>query len=233
VSTDKAVNPTNVMGATKRVAELIWGACQQRESEQGWGGTLFAAVRFGNVLGSSGSVIPTFRAQIANGGPVTVTHPEINRFFMSIPEAAGLILQSALLSKGGEMFVLDMGEPIRIQDLARQMIELCGFKPDEDIRIEFTGLRPGEKLYEEPIHQSENIEVTKHPKVRLLVNGAPSEDAGIFSSVEEMRSRLGEASEAELLEWLSRTVPEYTAGGSRGKSVNPPEDSIPAGNPGR
>lgn len=211
VSTDKAVNPTNVMGATKRVAELIWGACQQMESERGDRGTLFAAVRFGNVLGSSGSVIPTFRAQIANGGPVTVTHPEINRFFMSIPEAAGLILQSALLSRGGEVFVLDMGEPIRIQDLARQMIELCGFRPDEDIKIDFTGLRPGEKLYEEPVHQSENIQVTKHPKVRLLMNGARCDGGGVLSSVEGLKSRLNEMSKPELIEWLSLTVPEYEA----------------------
>lgn len=212
VSTDKAVNPTNVMGATKRVAELIWGALQRAQSESGAGGTIFAAVRFGNVLGSSGSVIPTFRAQIAVGGPVKVTHPEINRFFMSIPEAAGLVLQCSLLSRGGEVFVLDMGEPVRIQDLARQMIELCGFRPDEDIKIEFTGLRPGEKLYEEPIHQSENIEATGHPKVRLLVNGSGNADDGILSRVEEVRSRLSTTSESELLEWLSRSVPEYTAG---------------------
>jgi len=207
VSTDKAVNPTNVMGATKRVAELIWGACQQMQFERGQASTIFASVRFGNVLGSSGSVIPTFRAQIARGGPVKVTHPEINRFFMSIPEAAGLVLQCSLLSVGGEVFVLDMGEPVRIQDLARQMIELCGFKPDEDIQIEFTGLRPGEKLYEEPIHQAENIESTRHPRVKCLVGSR--QDKNILDEMETLSARLSAPSGACLKEWLKKNVPEY------------------------
>ena len=165
VSTDKAVNPTNVMGASKRLAELILEEYQAKHS-----GCCYAAVRFGNVLGSSGSVVPTFRQQIAQGGPVTVTHPEVTRYFMSIPEAVGLILQSALQATGGEIFVLDMGEPVKIVDLARQMIELSGFKPDDDIKITFTGLRPGEKLYEEPIHEMENVVATSHPKLRVLLN---------------------------------------------------------------
>lgn len=219
VSTDKAVNPTNVMGATKRVAELVWGAFQRGQAGRN-GGTIFAAVRFGNVLGSSGSVIPAFRAQIAAGGPVKVTHPEINRFFMSIPEAAGLVLQCSLLSCGGEVFVLDMGESVRIQDLARQMIELCGFRPDEDIKIEFTGLRPGEKLFEEPIHQSENIEATRHPKVRLLAKRSRDECDGILVRVEEVKLRLSEMSEPELLKWLARRVPEYTGRGSNSSSLS-------------
>ncbi len=209
VSTDKAVNPTNVMGATKRVAELVWGAYQKRSQMDTVGGCTYAAVRFGNVLGSSGSVIPAFKTQISQGGPVRVTHPEINRFFMSIPEAAGLILQSALLSAGGEIFVLDMGEPIRIQDLARQMIELCGFRPDEEIAIEYTGLRPGEKLYEEPVHQSEKVEPTSHPKVRLLRSAEVPEAQRIFEQLAEIGEKLTTEPKEALLEWLGEVVPEY------------------------
>jgi FlaA1/EpsC-like NDP-sugar epimerase len=202
VSTDKAVNPTNVMGATKRLAEMLIN-----EKHQLGGQCSYAAVRFGNVLGSSGSVIPTFRRQIAEGGPVTVTHPEVTRFFMSIPEAVGLILQCALQAYGGEIFVLDMGEPIKISDMARQMIELSGFIPDEDIQISYTGLRPGEKLYEEPIHEMENIEATIHPKVRLLRNnraktlGLTEELLGVY------HDKAGNPE--HLKQWLSDKIPEY------------------------
>ncbi|HEY4374131.1 MAG TPA: nucleoside-diphosphate sugar epimerase/dehydratase [Burkholderiales bacterium] len=207
ISTDKAVNPTNVMGASKRLAELV---CQSLDREAAAaGGTRFVMVRFGNVLGSTGSVIPKFREQIARGGPVTVTHPEIVRYFMSIPEAAQLVLQAGLMGRGGEIFVLDMGEPVKIADLARDMIRLSGLSLEE-IRVEFTGLRPGEKLYEELLADSETTLPTPHAKLRVA---KPSEVPG-------------EAWRAELLGWLASTpagtadvkaelrrrVPEYQPG---------------------
>jgi len=163
VSTDKAVNPANVMGASKRLAEI---ACQALQGS----GTQLVVVRFGNVLGSTGSVVPRFREQIARGGPVTVTHPEIQRYFMSIPEAAQLVLQAAQMGRGGEIYVLDMGEPVKIAELARQMIRLSGFA-EQDIRIEYTGLRPGEKLYEEPLADAEKTLPTPHPKLRIARAG--------------------------------------------------------------
>lgn len=167
ISTDKAVRPTNVMGATKRMAEL---ACQALAANPHT--TTISMVRFGNVLGSSGSVVPLFNKQIAKGGPVTVTHPEVTRYFMTIPEAAQLVIQAGAMAKGGEVFVLDMGQPVKIVDLAKRMIHLSGFKvrgetdnPNEGIAIDYVGLRPGEKLYEELIIGGDNIEQTSHPLI--------------------------------------------------------------------
>ncbi len=202
ISTDKAVNPTNVMGATKRLAEM---ACEALHNS-GNGTTQMEMVRFGNVLGSTGSVIPKFAEQIARGGPVTVTHPEINRYFMSIPEAAQLVLQAAAMGQGGEIFVLDMGEPVRIVDLARNMIRLSGYSEDE-IRIEFSGLRPGEKLYEELLADAEETRETPHPKLRIA--RSRQVDGGFLEELAQWLSQPGPLSDEDVRAGLKRWVPEY------------------------
>lgn len=202
ISTDKAVNPTNVMGATKRLAEMV---CEALHCSGG-GSTQMEMVRFGNVLGSTGSVIPKFAEQIARGGPVTVTHPEINRYFMSIPEAAQLVLQAASMGHGGEVFVLDMGEPVKIVDLARNMIRLSGYGEDE-IRIEFTGLRPGEKLYEELLADAEETRETPHPKLRIARSRPVPE--GFLDELTQWLSQPGPVSDDEVRAGLKRWVPEY------------------------
>ena len=201
ISTDKAVNPTNVMGATKRLSEEVCQALQRPD------GTCFVVVRFGNVLGSTGSVIPKFREQIARGGPLTVTHPEVTRYFMSIPEAAQLVLQAGLMGKGGEIFVLEMGEPVRIVDLARDMIRLSGFS-EEDIRIEMTGLRPGEKLYEELLSDRESTLPTPHPKLRIAQAGASRSEAWL-AELETWISQPRSPGDDEVKRELARRVPEY------------------------
>mgnify|MGYP001108070106 CR=1 FL=1 len=208
VSTDKAVRPTNVMGASKRVAEI---ALQSRAP----GKTRFMAVRFGNVLGSSGSVIPLFRQQIQAGGPVTVTHPEMTRYFMMIPEACQLILQAGAMGEGGEIFILEMGTPVKIADMARDMIRLSGKVPDQDIQIVYTGLRPGEKLYEELITQGEGIVATAHEKIMVLKrNGMDLDSAEPDRRIREQISRLSAAAgtfdASKIKAVLKDIVPEYS-----------------------
>jgi FlaA1/EpsC-like NDP-sugar epimerase len=203
VSTDKAVRPTNVMGATKRVAEMFV------EGMNGDTNTRFMAVRFGNVLWSSGSAIPLFQKQIARGGPVTVTHPKINRFFMSIPEAAQLILQAGSMGTGGEIFILNMGKPMRIVDLARDLIRLNGLEPEKDIPIEFIGLRPGEKLYEELITEGEGIVETDHEKIMVL-HGNSFNRKALESEIEELLSISNTYDTASIKKKLHDIVPEYT-----------------------
>ena len=206
ISTDKAVNPTNIMGTTKRIAEMV---CQRCQSESLNHHTKFMTVRFGNVLGSSGSVIPLFKKQIKRGGPVTVTHPDIKRYFMSIPEAAQLVLQAAAIGKGGEIFMLEMGEPFKILNLAKQMITLAGLRINDDIEIKFTGLRPGEKLYEELLADQESTLPTSHPKVKIAqarqVNGEYEEAIDIILALADAKH----IEKSIVISEFKKLVPEY------------------------
>jgi FlaA1/EpsC-like NDP-sugar epimerase len=205
ISTDKAVNPTSVMGASKRLAEVFLQAFA-REHE---GQTRFVAVRFGNVLGSSGSVVPIFERQIAEGGPITVTHPEVVRFFMTIPEAVGLVLQSCAQGEGGEIFVMDMGKPIKIVELARQMVRLSGLQPDRDIEIKFTGLRPGEKLFEELQNLHANCVDTSHPRLKRLTS-EPVSLKTVRAQLTWLERELHSATPDDLKAMLKRILQEYT-----------------------
>ena len=204
VSTDKAVNPSSVMGATKRVAEIYIQALSQRSS------TRFVTVRFGNVLGSAGSVIPIFREQIARGGPVTVTHPDMQRYFMTIPEASQLVLQAGAMGAGGEIYILDMGDPVRIVDLARDLITLSGLRPMDDIEIRFSGVRPGEKLVEELSTNAEHADKTKHPKV--FIGRIKPHDWDVVAKGVGSLHDLAKTGDAELIRaGLGDIVPEYRA----------------------
>ena len=207
ISTDKAVNPTNIMGATKRLCEMIVQA-KNRASN-----TEYVAVRFGNVLGSNGSVVPLFKKQIAHGGPVTVTHKDITRFFMTIPEAVSLVLQAMSGAKGGEIFVLDMGEPVKIYDMANKLIKLSGLEPGVDVQIKITGLRPGEKLYEEILMEEEGLTETKHDKIHI----AKPSNVDIKMIVEKLNKlrKLVETNNnenlSEIKETMHEVVPTYKA----------------------
>ena len=202
ISSDKAVNPANVMGATKRITEMIVQYFERKCNNS----TIFAAVRFGNVLGSSGSVIPIFTEQIKNGGPVTVTHPDITRYFMTIPEAAQLVVQAGGLAKGGEIFVLDMGEPVKIVTLAENLIMLSGYKPYTEIGIEFSGLRPGEKLYEELVLEEESSERKMTANNKIFVTKPVEMDDKLFESQLE---KLKNAGEREVRGIIKEIVPNY------------------------
>jgi FlaA1/EpsC-like NDP-sugar epimerase len=202
ISTDKAVNPTSIMGSSKRIAEMYIQDMDRTSN------THFVTVRFGNVLGSEGSVVPIFKKQIAGGGPVTVTHPEMKRYFMTIPEASQLVLQAATMGKGGEIFVLDMGEPVKIVDLARELITLSGFKVGEDIEILYTGIRPGEKLFEELRIQGEDMKPTRHRKISIWKN-LPLNREKLLSVISELAQVSAEQEHPKIVEKIKELVPEY------------------------
>jgi FlaA1/EpsC-like NDP-sugar epimerase len=203
ISTDKSVNPTSVMGASKRICEMIVQSISKQEGVK----TNFVTTRFGNVLGSNGSVVPIFSRQIELGGPVTVTHPEVTRYFMTIPEACELVLEAGFMGKGGEIFVFDMGKPVKIKDLADQMIRLSGLIPGQDIKIIYTGLRPGEKLYEELLTDKETTLPTHHPKINKakveIINNTT------LLLIDKLLKNLYSLSKQELIELISQIVPEY------------------------
>ncbi|HEX5243317.1 MAG TPA: nucleoside-diphosphate sugar epimerase/dehydratase [Tepidisphaeraceae bacterium] len=227
VSTDKAVNPSSVMGATKRFAELYVQSLNQEcsgpapvERSAAHPRTRFVAVRFGNVLGSSGSVVPIFQRQIEAGGPVTVTHPDMKRYFMTIPEASQLVMQAGAVAQGGEIFVLDMGHPIRILDLAEELIRRNGLRPNDDIEIRFTGIRPGEKLYEELACDNEQTRPTSHPKIHVW-QLAPASRQEVSRGL-ELLSRAAQRSAADAIDALAACVPEFQPDGRARSSMAAP-----------
>ena len=205
ISTDKAVNPTSIMGSSKRIAEMYIQDLSRTSK------THFVTVRFGNVLGSDGSVVPIFKKQIAEGGPVTVTHPDMKRYFMTIPEASQLVLQAATMGKGGEIFVLDMGEPVKIVDLARELITLSGFRPAEDIEVVFTGPRAGEKLFEELSIEGEDMQRTRHPKIGIWKN-IPMDRDRLRSGINELIALAKSQGQNQIVHKIKELVPEYTGG---------------------
>ena len=213
ISTDKAVNPSSMMGATKRVAESYCQALDLREAARGDERTRFVTVRFGNVLGSTGSVVPLFQRQLAAGGPLTVTHPDMTRFFMTVREAVELVLQSSVQgvtddAKQGKIYVLDMGKPVKIIDLARQIILLAGRQPDIDVGIQITGLRPGEKLYEEILHASEELIPTTHPGI-LLATPRATDLEFLASAIDELKEKIQVGDHAKARAIVRRLVPEF------------------------
>jgi FlaA1/EpsC-like NDP-sugar epimerase len=210
VSTDKAVNPTNIMGTTKRMCEIYIQSLSELIPSK----TRFITTRFGNVLGSNGSVIPLFRNQIAQGGPVTVTHREIIRYFMTIPEACQLVLEAGFMGKGGEIFIFDMGKPVRIYDLAEKMISLSGYVPDKDIKIVETGLRPGEKLFEELLANHEENLPTVHKRI-MVARMRPMNYISAKQEIEQLLQGLEEMEELEIVKSMKKIVPEYVSENSR------------------
>jgi FlaA1/EpsC-like NDP-sugar epimerase len=204
ISTDKAVNPTNIMGASKRIAEIYTQTLNKTST------TNFITTRFGNVLGSNGSVIPRFHKQIEQGGPVTITHPEVTRFFMTIPEACQLVLEAGSMGQGGEIFIFDMGKSVKILDLAKKMIKLSGLTLGKDIQINFTGLRPGEKLYEELLNNQENTIPTYHPKI-MIAQVQDYEPQEVFAKIDELINLLSTHNNFKLVSLMKDIVPEFVS----------------------
>ena len=220
VSTDKAVNPTNVMGATKRAAEMyVQSFNDYLENNHAKFHTKFITTRFGNVLGSNGSVVPLFKKQLANGGPLTVTHPDITRYFMTIPEACQLVLEAGIMGNGGEVYVFDMGSPVKIVDLAKRMIELSGKKLGEDIEIRFTGLREGEKLYEELMNDHERVRITHHPKIMIAQLNTNSYQK-LCNQIEFFEELIKKNNEYDMVRHLKVLVPEFISNSSRFETLD-------------